>query len=258
MGQMYLKDQPELEIGDFRTVNRPGRYPVTITVADETVSSTDGSPMIKLRVVVEGDQNGNDGVSAFDNLVCAGKAGAFSKKRLRQLGVPVDSDQPIDLSQITARLLGQKLFADLEPEAAFEKNPRTNKYDLPKMKIGANGQEERVYNTKVTAYYQHNPSAQSTQAPVQQAQPPQAQFGASPGFGGSSPGYATPPPGFAQPNSQAAVAPAGYPQTPPPGFGPPMNGYPPQAGGAPAPWAQAPQQTVQEPVKKVRGKNSGG
>jgi hypothetical protein len=264
MGELYLKDQPELEIGQFRWVHKPGRYPVTIVTAEEGVSSK-GDPKISLRGTVDGGEEfaRDNGVSFFDHLICRGASGAYSKKKLRQLGVPVDSDTPISLDQICAHLTGKRIFADLTNEQAFDKGA-SGDYDVPKMVMDENGKEIRAYSTKATAYYLHNVGGQlgapapQVQAPVQQQgftpPPPQMQQQQAPQGFGPPPGFAPqagPPQGFPVPQTQAAVAPPGFPQMgTPPGFAPQQaapNGAPPgfpAQGGMPAPWAQQAQSSA--------------
>jgi hypothetical protein len=259
MGELYLKDQPELEIGQFRWVHKPGRYPVTIVSAEEGVSSK-GDPKISLRGTVDGGEEfaRDNGVSFFDHLICRGPSGAYSKKKLRQLGVPVDSDQPISLEQVCAHLTGKRIFADLTNEQAFDKGA-SGDYDVPKMVMDENGKEIRAYNTKATAYYLHNVGGQlgaptpqvQAPAPVQQPQPMQAapSQAAPQGFGPPQGFPAQPPQGFPQPQTQAAVAPPGFPQMQQPQGFPAPNGAPPgfpgAQGGMPAPWAQ-PQPQAQQ------------
>lgn len=259
MGTLQTKGLPELEIGADRWVSKPARYPFVITSAEEKPSSKTGAAMISIRCVVEAPGTPDDGVSFFDNLVIEGASAAYFKKRLRQLGVPVEQDG-VTGEQICAHLLGKRFFADLTLEPAMTKS-ESGAYDKPKKYIDANGNEAQAYQSRPTAYYQHAVGGVTTAAPVQQQAPVQAapvQQTAPSGFGGPPPGFGGAPQGFAQPGA-GAVAPQGFAQ-PPAGFAQPQaNGGAPQGfggapAGVPAPWATPP---AQQPAQAEAGSTGG-
>lgn len=222
---LQTKGLPELEIGGDRWVSKNGRYPVVIEEAKPGTTQA-GMGSIKLRGSVEAPGTPDDGVTFFDDLTIEGPSAQYFKRKLRQLGIPVEQDGVTD-EQICAHILGKHLFADLENEVATTKE---SGYKDPKKVLSADGHEIVAFKSRPKGYYLNDvrgqvqaPAAQvaAPQQPVTMAQPP-AGFGAP---------QAAPlaPPGFPAAQTQAAVAPQGFAQAPA-GFGAP----PAQNGGAPA------------------------
>ncbi len=234
---MFLHGQAE---ADFNWAP-VGRYPLRIHEATATRSkSENASSMLKLKLVIEGSQGGLlDGISVFDNAITEkGKPGAgFGVKKLRGLGVNVDSEVPIPLSQIAQSLIGKVVFADLDIEPSLGKDPTTGEYNVAMTTI-RDGKQVQVMKNKIVAYYVHavQPTQQLAQAPIAQA--PQ-QF--NPPFTQQMPQQSVQAPQFQQlPPQQMQgqqLAPQFTQQMPQQQIAPQQ--FPPQ-GGAPAPWATAP------------------
>lgn len=226
MGSGFLETRglPELEIGQDRWVNRPARYLCQIQSA-EPGQTGKGADKVVLRGSVE-EQNAdgsvgiNNGVTFFDHIAINGETAQWFKKKLRQLGVPVEQDG-ISLVQICQTLVGQRFFVDLDLEEAMKKGP--NGVLEPKTMINGQGQVVKCYQSKPTAYYSHaiggQPQAQQVvAAPVAPIAPQFVQQAAP-----AAPAYAAP----------VQAAPQMAPQA---GFGAP-NGFGAPAGG-PTPWQQ--------------------
>ncbi len=255
---MYLKDVDEAESGfAWAPV---GRYPMICTKADVGVSAAGNPKIATTWQIAEGHEHA--GVTAFEHFLTRKCKGAgFSKKKLRGLGINVDSEVEIPDEVLAQQLLGKQAFADLSTEPRMNKNPATHAYDVPAYTVGPNGQQIQAMQNRIEAFYLSNvdaqpgavqqqlPSQPMMQAPQGYA-PPAQQFAPPPGYG-APPGYA---PQVAPPVAQtnAAVAPPGYGQAPVAGQqyqgapqGAPNGGAPGYAqfpqGGAPWTQPQAPQ-----------------
>jgi hypothetical protein len=236
---MQTKGLAELEIGQDRWVSKNGRYPIVIEEAKPSTTKQ-GMGSIKLRGSVNAPGTPDDGVTFFDDLTIEGPSAAYFKRKLRQLGIPVEQDGITD-EQICAHVLGKQLFADLENEVATTKE---SNFTEPKKILNAEGQEVIAFKSRVKAYYLHNVSSGQVQAPAAQVAAPvaQAPLAAPAGFGAPQAAPLTPP-GFPAAQTQAAVAPQGFAQAPA-GFGAPPAanggapaGFPAPQGGVPG-WAQ--------------------
>lgn len=219
------------EAGDF-DVPPIGRYKAKC-IASEATTSTAGNPMIKITGEVREPEE-YAGAQFFDNLLTNenSKGSGFGKKKLRGLGINVDSEVEIPDEQIAADLLDREFFVDLEHKQQMGKDA-AGAWTVPQFKIGKNGKQEPKLNAVPKNYYsadlQVAQSAGQGQLPqpVQVQQPQQIQ------------------PQFVQP--QQVQAPQGFP--PPQGMQAPQ-GFQQPAGAVPMPWAQqaAPQgQVVQQP-----------
>jgi hypothetical protein len=244
-----------------------GRYKAKIMAAETAISgSGSGAPMIKITGEIR-EPTQYAGAQFFDNMITdAGYKGAgFGKKKLRGLGVPVDSEEEIQDSQIAANLLGLECWVDLDHEQINDKNPSTGEYDVPRFNM-ENGQRIPAMKLVPKGYYMSNVGVGAAPQQPQQPQAPQG-FAPAPGFPGAPqapqgfapggyPGTGAPqgfapgapagwtPPGAPQaPQGAPQGVPQGYaPQGAPQGFAP--QGYPAQNGtppAAPLPWAQPPQ-----------------
>ncbi len=255
-----------------------GRYKFKIVATEAANAKSSGAPMIKITGELR-EPAQFAGAQFFDNMItddAFGGAG-FGKKKLRGLGINVDSEVEVPDAQIANQLLGLEGWVDVDHEQINDKNPSSGAYDVPRFNM-ENGQRVPANKLVPKGYYTHNvgaqPSAQA-QAPqtfVPQAQPqlqgyaPQAQGG----FQGAPQGFAPPqgqfvPQGYAPqgPTAQQGWAPPadqGQFQQAPQGYAPqgnlaPQGGFPgfPQApnGSGPAqgglPWAQPPQAQQAQP-----------
>lgn len=247
---LQMKGLPELEIGADRWVSKNGRYPIVIEEAKPSITKA-GMGSIKLRGSVEAPGTPDHGVTFFDDLTLEGDSAPYFKRKLRQLGIPVEQDGVTD-EQICAHILGKHLFADLENEVATTKE---SNFKEPKKVLNADGQEIIAFKSRVKGYYLNDvrgqvqaPAALIAPAPVAQApMAPPAGFGAAP----------VAPPSFPAAQTQAAVAPPGFAQQPT-GFGtaPATNGgnpgFPPAQGALP--WTLPPGAPPAQPEGGKRAK----
>lgn len=239
-----------------------GRYKFKITASEATNAQSSGAPMIKITGEIR-EPADYAGAQFFDNMITdeGFKGAGFGKKKLRGLGIPVDSEQEIADAQIATHLLGLEGWVDVDHEQINDKGP-SGEYDQPRWNM-ENGVRVAANKLVPKGYYTHNvqaaPQAPQAQAPVQQLQAPQPQFAQqpAPAFAG---GFPANPGGF--PVAQApAFAPQALPQAQAPqGWVPPAGAAAPQAQGfqgfpgapaglpangapaaAPLPWAQVPQ-----------------
>lgn len=241
-----------------------GKYLATIT-ATESGHSKKGETQIK--VTAELAEGPGKGESADKYLGTDGttRYGSMSKANLRGLGLPVDSDAEISDDQICQRLLGQKVYVEIDHEQLMEKDEK-GEYTKPSFVFDARtGQNAPRLRWVIKGFQQVNTGAQIAHAPQAQAQAPQGQYaqapqgypqvpaqGAPAGWNGAAPNFPAgfvpqQPQGFAPPQG----APAGFvPAQPqfaaPPGFAP---GQVAQPG-----WAQGPQQGPAAPAEEQGGK----
>lgn len=268
-----------------------GRYKSKIVAAEATTAKSSGAPMIKITGEIREPQE-YAGAQFFDNMITdeSFKGSGFGKKKLRGLGVPVDSAQEIPDSQIAAGLLGLEVYVDVDHEQIMDESvsgsgdynkPRTqmeNGRQVPAMKLVPKGYYTHAVqqgggtggppNFQQPGQFQQPPQQQQFQAPPQQQfqQPQQPQFGAP--QGGWQQPQGVPQPQFGFPGAQPQVQqqfqqPQG--QVPQQQFQqqPPQQQQfqaPPQNNGAPPPqqlpWAQQP--PPQQAPQQEAGAGGGG
>lgn len=223
---MKLKDQDES--GDF-VIPPIGRYPFKVIASEAKTSAIrnegtpdqkGGSPMITITGEIR-DEN-YAGAQFFDNMITdeSFKGAGHGKKKLRGLGVNVDSEVEIPDEQIAADLLDHEGFVDIEHEPMMGKDGN-GQYAVPQFKL-VDGKSVPKVKLVAKAYYSADlavaqaaagstlpaPTAPTTQ----QAAPQGAPAGFPPPQGFPQPGQPVPMP-WAQPGQQAG-APNGAPPPP--------------------------------------------
>lgn len=224
----------------FRVAPR-GRYPMRIVSAEAGTTSSDNAyEQVALRLTIEGHSEELDGVSAFENLITdpRSKAPVYTKGKLRQLGIDVDSEIDLTNEQIAEQLLGQLVWVDLDIEGV--KTLEGGKL-VTKMVFGDDGREVPAKRNTCKAFYTTDvggaaPQQRASQQPDQPGQPPQPAPQPQP----PAPAEPAPQPGPPAPN----VARGGQPAFA--NF--PGNGQPPQG---PAPWQTTPPTTVKRTTRKA-------
>lgn len=190
----------------------PGdNYVMKITSIEATLSNpADGSePKTMLKLVGEiREPNDYAGVPIFDNIITDGGVGGggFGKKKLRGLGVDVDStDDEIPDDQIATQLLGAEVRVALKQEQIMDKDPATQKYTRGRTEI-VDGRQVPVYKPVVSAYL--GPVGTAAAAPAThggQVNAPAAQAAPAPAAAAAAPaGKAAPP--WMKPKGAAPVA----------------------------------------------------
>jgi len=248
-----------------------GRYRVKITKAEATFSKKSNAPMIALTAEIR-DEGEHVGKQIDDWMITDGtfKGGGIGKRKLRGLGLPVDTDQVIEDSQIVSYLIGLECYADLDTDQMMGESVAGSKvYDRPLTVIDpTTGQTlPRLKNT-IENYYLHTVAAQPM-APAPMAQPVM-QAPVVQQFVPTQAPVAPPPAAFvpqmqpqAAPQAPQAWAPQAAPQMQ-------MQMQPqaapwgaPQAQGAVPPWVAPPPPGAQQMVppngseeKKGRGRKS--
>jgi hypothetical protein len=206
-----------------------GRYKAKITAAEGTVtgnsSKTPGAPMIKITGEIR-EPIEYASAQFYDNFLTderiSARGAGIAKKKLRGLGVNVDSEVEVSDQQIVAHLLGLECWVDLDHEQIKDKNPATEEYDQPRFNM-ENGQRVPAMKLVAKGYYSSNVGVQT--APQGQQHAPQ--------------GFPQPPQGFAPvPQAPQGFAPQGYAPGAPAGYAAPQMPQAPQgfAPGAPAGW----------------------
>lgn len=260
----------------------PGRYLSRITAVEEKISKA-GSSMLKIDgEVIEPKEYA--GSMFTDYIITDGMArgAGMGKKKLRGLGINVDTDEEIPDSVIAQQIFGLELWIEYGNEQMMGKD-ESGEYTKPATAFDSQlGKDVPLNKLVVKEYARHN-VGQKAAAPIAQVQAPQyaaptaptmqAPQGYPPGFAPiqQAPQYAQAPQGWPQ---QAPVqqAPAGAVQMAPQGFVPGQQmappgfpqgqfpGYPVNGGvaGAAPPWvtAQTTQPTEETAGKKGRGKKS--
>lgn len=215
-----------------------GRYKFKITASEATQAQSSGAPMIKITGEIREPQQ-YAGAQFFDNMITdeSFKGSGFGKKKLRGLGVPVDSEQEIPDGQIAQHLLGLEGWVDVDHEQIHDKNPSTGEYDVPRWNM-ENGQRVPANKLVAKGYYTNAvPQTQAPQAQAPQFAAPQAPQGA-PQFGAPQMGAPAGAPTFA---GGFPAAPGGYPAQGAPQFAPQAPQGAPQQGWTPPGAAIAPQ-----------------
>ena len=237
-----------------------GRHPFRIVKTETAISTSGtGAPMIKIVGEVRGEEYG--GAQFYDNMITddAFKGAGFGKKKLRGLGVNVDSTVEISDQEIANNLLGLEGFVDLDHEQIMDESvKKSGNYDTPRWNM-ENGVRVPANKLVVKAYYVQGAAVATpgvqTGAPVLQQAPVQGQLfqGQAPQAQLFQPQAAIQAPqqfqGYAQPQLQAQpqaqqFIPQGAPQFIAPqtqAIQAPTNGAAPVAGSVP-PWVQQAQQ----------------
>lgn len=244
---------------EYYTPPQKGKYPATITAVEPGFSKK-GESHLKVTVELADGPGKGETQDKWIGTDGTTKYGAAGKPFLRGLGLNVDSDAEIPDEEIARRILGLKVFVEIDHEPQMEKDEQGN-YTKPRTYFDPkSGQTIQLYRWLVKGFQMVNTGAQmqapaqtfappqQMQAPVQFAPPqqiPQGAYAQAPqGF--PQQGYA--PQGFVpQQAPQQFAQPPNFPQgfAPPPGFQPgqvaqpgwqvPPNGA--QQAAAPAPEA---------------------
>jgi len=218
---------------DFLQAPPKGRYPSKIVVANPGFSKAGES---HIEITTEITTGPHKGAQAYDYIGTDGttKYGIGGKRKLRQLGIDLNSDQEIPDQVVAQQLLGLELMVEYENEQAQSKD-ESGKLN-PRFELDANGNKVAVQRLTVVGYIR----AQG--APQGQQLPQQPQQNLAPQQGGVPQGYPQGPfPGAPQ-------APQGF--APPPGLPQAWGGAPQQGAPAPQGWGAPPNgapQLVQAP-----------
>lgn len=268
-----------------------GRYKAKIMASEATAAKSSGAPMIKITGEVR-EPAEYAGAQFFDNMITdeSFKGSGFGKKKLRGLGVNVDSQVEIPDSQIAAQLLGLEVYVDLDHEQIMD-DDGTGNYTKPRFNM-ENGKQVPANKLVPKGYYTHAVQQAPVSGGLPQAtqggfQAPQGFQGApqgfqqpqAPQFGAPQGGWQQPPQGFQQPQQVQQPVPQqqqfqgppqpqfGFPgvpqgQVPQPQFQQPQQQFQPGPNGAQPPqqlpWAQQPQQQPQQPQAEAGAGGGGG
>ena len=194
-----------------------GRYKAKIIETEATASKA-GSPMIKFQgQILEPAEFAE--WSFYDNAITdeTKPGAAFGKKKLRALGVNVDSEVEIADQQIAEFLLGRVVIVDLVAEQRMGKDAEGD-YTVPQYFETEDGRKFPKQNLVAKAYYQHDVGGKKATAPAAAAPASapvpvaQAAAAAQPAAV-AAPSVAAPTPGGSVPPwAQGASAPTAQPK----------------------------------------------
>lgn len=226
---------------DFIQAPLPGRYPSKISVA-EAGHSKKGESHISLTLeIVDGPHKG---ATAYDYVGTDGttKYGIGGKRKLRQLGISVDSDDEIPDVVIAQQLLNLHLMVEYGNEQQQTKAEGSETL-TPRFELDANGNKVAVNRLIVIGYIraQSAVAGQSAQLQAPQGYAPQAPATQNFAPQGYAPQGVAVPAGLPQSFAGYPGAPAGAPLAAPAPAGLPAawaNGQQPQMVTAPPGWAQ--------------------
>lgn len=129
-----------------------GTYKCRLTSTEATAAQASGTSMIKISgEVIEPDEHA--GATFFDNILTDGaaKGAGFGKKKLRGLGIDVDTDAETPDEEIAAKILGVETYITFDHEPMMSKNQATGKYDVPRTNV-VDGRQVQVMKLVVKEY----------------------------------------------------------------------------------------------------------
>lgn len=224
----------------FRVAPR-GRYPLRI-ISAEAQETSSGLSEVALRLAIEGHSEELDGITVFEHLITDSnsKALPYTKTKLRQLGIDVDTDADVPDEELANQLTGQLIWGDLTLEVAKTRNEEGK--IVTKYTTDDSGKEVPAKTNRVAAFFSvdvggaavHVQPAAGQPQPHEQSAPPVAQPRRAP---------AQPPAGAAATAPQTPAAQPQFASFPAPNGPAPWQ----QAKGAPAPTARSAPKAVRTP-----------